>query len=531
MSLLSLESVRLSYGTKPLLEDVTFVLEDGEKMGVIGANGAGKTTLLRLVAGQEKADAGRILVTPGRRVAYLPQQPPFNPEQTVLDAVFDEGDEAMRLLHDYEAALVALDASGGTDIAALTRVTDLSHRLDVTGGWDLEADAKAILSRLGLTDMAALVGTLSGGQRKRIALARVLVLHPDLLILDEPTNHLDADTVAWLESYLARYTGALLLVTHDRYFLDRVTNKMLEIDRGRVQRYEGNYTRYLELKDLQAEQTAAEDQKRAGLMRRELAWLRRGAKARTTKQKARVDRAETLLSTPKEEAAQKLSLSAISTRLGNKVVELEDVRKVYGDRVIVDGFSHKFTRGERVGIVGPNGAGKTTLLEMIAGRLQPDSGTVETGQTAVIGYYDQESRALKDDLRVIEYVKEAAEVIKMADGSFITAEPDAGALSVCPGHAVRPRRAALGRRAAAALPAAPAHDGAQRAPARRAHQRLRHPHARGARRLPRHLCGRAHRRLPRPLLSRPHRRAHLPLRGRRPHPRLPRRLYGLPRSA
>lgn len=421
MTILSLEGVRKSYGTKPLLEDVTFSLEHDEKMGIIGANGSGKTTLLRIIAGTEPADGGRLVVGNGRTVGYLPQNPVFDHEQTVLDAVFDQGNETMRLLHDYEAACIALDRSGGTDERLLNRVTELSHRLDVMGSWDLEANAKAVLSRLGITDTEAQVGTLSGGQRKRVAMARTLVLRPDLLILDEPTNHLDADTIAWLEEFLARYTGALLLVTHDRYFLDRVTNRMLEIERGRTQRFDGNYTYYLEKKEEQALQQEAEAQKRDNLIRRELAWLRRGAKARTTKQKARIQRAEALMNEPRETRDRTIELSAPSTRLGNKVVELENVSKAYDGRTLIDGFSYKFTRGDRVGIIGPNGTGKTTLLEIIAGRLQPDAGEVEIGQTAVIGYYDQESRALKDDLRVIDYVKEVAENVKTADGSLITA--------------------------------------------------------------------------------------------------------------
>ena len=421
MALLALESVRKNFGTKPLLENVSFGLEDGEKMGIIGVNGSGKTTLLRIIAGAEPPDGGRVHVASGRVVGYLPQNPAFDAELSVLDAVFEGGDDTMRLLHDYEAACHTLDVSGGLDEAALARVSDLAHRLDVTGGWDREADAKAVLDRLGIEDTDALVGTLSGGQRKRVALARALLLRPDLLILDEPTNHLDADTIAWLELYLARYAGALLLVTHDRYFLDRVTNRMLEVVGGGVQRYEGNYTYFLEKKEEQAIQRETEGQKRDGLVRRELAWLRRGAKARTTKQKARVDRAEALVEAPKEVAEKKIDVSAVSTRLGNRVIEFERVSKAYDGETLVREFSYKLTRGDRLGIIGPNGSGKTTLLEMIAGRVRPDTGRVEIGQTAVVGYYDQESRALKDDLRVIDYIKEVAENVKTADGSFITA--------------------------------------------------------------------------------------------------------------
>ncbi len=420
-SILTVESVRKSYGTKPLLDEVTFGLEDGERMGIIGLNGSGKTTLLRIIAGVEPLDGGRVVVPGGAVVGYLPQNPPFDAAQTVLDAVFDGGNATMRLLHDYEAACHALDRSGGADAAALARVSDLAHRLDVTGGWDREADAKAVLGRLGIADTDARVGALSGGQRKHVALARALVLRPDLLLLDEPTNHLDADTIEWLEGYLARYAGALLLVTHDRYFLERVTNRMLELERGRAQRFDGNYTYYLEKKEEQAQQREAEGQRRAGLVRRELAWLRRGAKARTTKQKARVDRAEALLAEPAERPDQAIEIASAATRLGRKIVELDGVSKAYDGQTLVDRFTYTFERNDRIGIVGPNGAGKTTLLEMIAGRVRPDAGRVEVGPTAVVGYYDQESRALNDDLRLIDYIKEVAEVVKTADGSFISA--------------------------------------------------------------------------------------------------------------
>jgi ABC transport system ATP-binding/permease protein len=421
MTLLTLESVSKGFGMKPLLEDITFGLAYDEKMGIIGPNGSGKTTLLKIIAGMEPPDSGRVMLSGKPVVAFLPQEPSFDPELSVLDAVFDESNDTLRLLHDYEQACHDLDAANGSDERLLARVADLSSRLDTAGAWDLEADARAVLSRLGITDTEAKVGTLSGGQRKRVAMARLLILRPDLLILDEPTNHLDADTIAWLEGYLRSYSGALLLVTHDRYFLDRVTNRMLELENGFSQRFEGNYTYYLERKEEQAAQREAEGQRRENLVRRELAWLRKGAKARTTKQKARVDRANTLLEEPREGPERKIELQAAATRLGNKVVELENVRKAFGDITLLDGFTHKFTRGDRVGIIGPNGAGKTTLLELITGRLQPDAGTVEIGQTAVIGYYDQESRALKDDLRVIDYIKEVAENVKTADGSIITA--------------------------------------------------------------------------------------------------------------
>ena len=420
MPALTLDSVRKNYGVKPLLDDVSFSLEDGAKMGVIGANGSGKTTLLRIIAGVERPDGGTVQTPSGHTVGYLSQEPTFTPGQTVLDAVFAGEGPAMRLLRDYEDAVHRLETSSG-DEALAARVADLAHQLDAAGGWDLETNARAVLDRLGITDTDAVVDTLSGGQRKRVALARALVEQPDLLILDEPTNHLDAETVGWLEAYLHRYTGALLLVTHDRYFLDRVTDRMLEIDRGTTQRFEGNYTKYLETKAVQAEVQEAEQKTRDNLARRELAWLRRGAKARTTKQKARVSRAHALLDAPREEAERTADISAVSSRLGKKVIELNEVTKGWDGQTLIARFTYAFTRTDRVGIIGPNGSGKTTLLEMIAGRLSPDAGHVEVGPTVSIGYYDQESRALKDELRLIDYIEEVAENVKTADGSVITA--------------------------------------------------------------------------------------------------------------
>ncbi len=332
MNILTIEDLRKSYGTKPLLESVTFGLADDEKMGLIGANGSGKTTLMRIIAGIEKADGGRMVIPGNSRVAFLPQNPVFDPSHTVLDAVFDQGDPLLRLLHDYEEVSFEMERKGAeVDEALLARMSDLSHQLDVTGGWDREASAKAVLDRLGLTDMDALVGTLSGGQRKRVALARALVLQPDLLLLDEPTNHLDTETIAWLESYLAGYPGALLLVTHDRYFLDRVTNRMLEVMPGGVMKYEGNYSRYLELKEIQEQLKEATERTRQNLARRELAWLRRGPKARTSKAKYRVERAQALQESAGTGPDAKLQLAAASTRLGKKVLELHEVSKAYGE--------------------------------------------------------------------------------------------------------------------------------------------------------------------------------------------------------
>jgi ABC transport system ATP-binding/permease protein len=354
-------------------------------------------------------------------VAYLPQNPEFDPAHSVLDAVFDQGDPTLRLLHDYEEASHALSVADGDTEQQLARISDLSHQLDVTGGWDREAAARSILDRLGLSDIEDRVGALSGGQRKRVALARALLLQPALLLLDEPTNHLDTGTIVWLETYLARYAGALLLVTHDRYFLDRVTNRMLEVEPGGVTKYEGNYTRYLELKEEQERLAEATERTRQNLARRELAWLRRGAKARTSKAKYRVERAKALQEGGRPRSGAPLELAAVSTRLGKKVIELEAVSKAYGDQVLIRDYSRILTRDDRIGIIGPNGSGKTTLLEIIAGRVTPDSGTIQVGPTVVVGYFDQEGRPLDDSLRVIDTVTEVAENVRTGDGTLISA--------------------------------------------------------------------------------------------------------------
>ena len=420
MALVTFDRVLKDYGTKPLLDGVSFVVEADEKVGVIGANGSGKTTLLRLAAGAEKPDGGRVLRASGARVGFLSQRPDFDDGQTVLDAVFAGEGPSMQLLRDYEAAVHALEQRPD-DADRVAEMTRLAARLDAVGGWDLEAQARAVLDRLDITDTDALVGTLSGGQRKRVALARVLVERPDLLVLDEPTNHLDAETVDWLEGFLSAWTGALLLVTHDRYFLDRVTNRMLEVGGGGVRRYVGSYSDYLEQKAAQEAVEAAEEAKRQNLAKRELVWLRRGAKARTSKSKSRIDRAHALLDAKPDAPDAEIEIASASTRLGKKVIEMRGVTKGFDGRTYVRDFTYLVPRGDRIGIIGANGSGKTTLLEMIAGRLAPDAGTVEIGPTVSIGYYDQESRALDDDRRIIDYVEDVAENVVTADGTVITA--------------------------------------------------------------------------------------------------------------
>jgi len=420
MNILSLENVSKNYGIKPLFEQATFGIEDRDKIGIIGANGSGKTTLLRVIAGTETPDVGKVVRTQGQTLAYLAQNPPINEEATVLETIFAASGGVMKLIADYETACHDL-ATNGADEKMLERVSDLQHELEISGGWEIETNARIVLDRLGIFDTAAPMKTLSGGQRKRVALAHELIFKPDILILDEPTNHLDADTIEWLEDYLKRYTGALLLVTHDRYFLDRVTNRIFEIDRGTVQAFGGNYAYYLEKKEEQDTNRAVEGHKREQLIKKELAWLRRGAKARTRKSKHRINAAYDLMAQPKERAKSEIDIAIGSQRLGSKIIELRGVSKSYDGRKLVDDFSYLLKRDDRIGIIGANGAGKTTLLEIITNRLNPDSGEVEIGQTVKIGYYDQESRALNDEQRVIDYIRETAEYVTTVDGSQITA--------------------------------------------------------------------------------------------------------------
>ncbi|CAN5386695.1 ABC-F family ATP-binding cassette domain-containing protein [soil metagenome] len=420
MNIVSLENVSKNFGFKPLFENVTLGLEEGDKIGIIGANGSGKTTLLRLIAGVEVPDTGRVTRAKGKSLAYLSQNPAYDEHLTVLGTIFASSSGVMQTILDYETACHDL-AAGVDDPGLLTRVSDLQHELEINGGWEIETNARAVLTRLDITDTTAKMGELSGGQRKRVALAHELIFKPDILILDEPTNHLDADTIEWLESYLARYTGVLLLVTHDRYFLDRVTDRIFEVDRGTVQNFSGNYAYYLEKKAEQEELRAVEGHKRDQLIKKELAWLRRGAKARTRKSKHRIKAAQTLMAQPKEQAKGEVDIAIGSKRLGSKVVEINGVSKSYGDNTLIDDFSYLLKRDDRIGIIGANGSGKTTLLDMITGRVTPDAGEIDIGQTVYIGYYDQESHALNDDQRVIDYIRDVAEYVTTNEGIQITA--------------------------------------------------------------------------------------------------------------
>ncbi|GIO91191.1 ABC-F family ATP-binding cassette domain-containing protein [Paenibacillus lactis] len=420
MNILTVEQLTKSYGEKILFQDASFGMEDGDKIGIIGVNGTGKSTFLRVIAGLEPPDSGKISIGGRIRVRYLAQNPEFAPDNTVLQQVFEGELPEMKAIREYTETMELLELRPH-DEALQQKLLKLSQQMDNLQAWQLESDAKIILSKLGIRNYDAKMGTLSGGQRKRVALAAALIQPSDLLILDEPTNHIDNESVAWLEQYLQKRRGALLMITHDRYFLDRVANVMLELDHGRLFRYEANYSRFLELKAEREEREAASEQKRQNLLRNELAWIRRGAKARTTKQKARIERFEKLKEQEPVHSSGELDVSVASTRLGRKILEIEGLRKTVGDKVLIDDLSYIAVPEDRIGIVGPNGSGKSTLLNLIAGRLEPDSGNIVMGPTVKLGYFTQEHQEMDGSQRVIEYIKDEAEVVRTADGSAITA--------------------------------------------------------------------------------------------------------------
>jgi ABC transport system ATP-binding/permease protein len=424
MSIFTLQSVKKDFGIKEILKDATFSLGATDKVGLIGTNGSGKSTLLKMIAGLEPIDGGQIIVNPGVRIVYLPQQPDLDENHTVLEQVFADSGEQMALVREYEELSHKL-AHNPENSQLLARLSKVTQQMEVTGAWDLETNAKIILTKLGIEDFDARIGSLSGGYRKRIALATALLSEPDVLLMDEPTNHLDAMSVEWLQSYLKGFRGALLLITHDRYFLDRVTNRIIEIDRGDLYTYSGNYSYYLEKKALSEESAISSQRKHQGVLRRELEWLKRGPKARSTKQKARIDRIHDMQTKEFKQAQGKVDISTPGRRIGKKVIELANISKAYDGRTLIQDFTYEFTSNDRVGIIGGNGAGKSTLMDIITERLQPDSGKVEIGGTIHIGYFDQHSDhlldALNDNQRVIDYLKEVAEYVKTADGTLITA--------------------------------------------------------------------------------------------------------------
>ncbi len=423
MALLTLRSLHKDFGIKEILRDASFSLDVGDRVGLIGVNGSGKSTLLKMLAGLEPPDGGDLWVNSGAKVVYLPQQPDLNESHTVLEQVFADSGEQMALVREYEVVSHQLAQGRGDANGLMARLSQLSQEIEAAGAWDLETQAKVVLTQLGIEDFEARVRDLSGGYRKRVAIAAALLSDPDVLLMDEPTNHLDALSVEWLQGYLQRFRGALLLITHDRYFLDRVTNRILEIDRGDLSPYAGNYAYYLE-KKAEAEATDLSSQrKHAGVLRRELEWLKRGPKARSTKQKARIDRIRDMQAETFKAAKGKVDIATAGRRIGKKVIELEGVSKGFNGRTLIQDFTYHFSPEDRIGIIGPNGVGKSTLLNLITGRLQPDTGQVEIGSTIHIGYFDQHSEdvILNPDQRVIDYLKDVAELITTVDGSVITA--------------------------------------------------------------------------------------------------------------
>ncbi|GIP43360.1 multidrug ABC transporter ATP-binding protein [Paenibacillus sp. J45TS6] len=420
MNIMTVEHISKSYGEKILFKDASFGMNDQDKIGIVGVNGTGKSTFLRVIAGKEQADEGNVAIGNHVRIEMLDQNPDYDPDITVLQQVFQGDSPEMQTVRSYMEIMELLELKP-SDEMLLQKLTSISEKMEAHDVWQLESEAKTILSKLGIQQFDAKMGSLSGGQRKRVALAAALIHPSDLLILDEPTNHIDNDSVVWLEQYLQKRRGALLMITHDRYFLDRVANVMIELDHGRLFRYEANYTKFLELKAEREEREASSEQKRQNLLRSELAWIRRGAKARTTKQKARIDRFEKLRDQDNLHRSGDLEMSVASARLGKKILEIEHLSKKIEDRTLVDDLSYIAVPGDRVGIVGPNGSGKSTLLNMIAGRIQPDSGEIVVGPTVKLGYFTQEHQEMDENLRVIEYIKEEAEVIRTGDGETITA--------------------------------------------------------------------------------------------------------------
>lgn len=421
MLLVTVESISKQFGAEPLFTNITFGVDAGERIGVIGANGSGKSTLLKVIAGVEPADAGRIVTRAGARIVYLPQNPVMDADQTTLDYIFGGDDPRMQLLRAYETVSTQLQAQPDNS-GLLAQLARLGEQIELADAWDVERQARDILSRLGIPNLTQPLGTLSGGQRRRVALAGALMQSTDLLVLDEPTNHLDADTIAWLEAFLKRSTAAVVMVTHDRYFLDRLVSRTIEIERGSVHYHQGGYAQYLQATIDRETAQRAGAARYVSIMRKELAWMQRGARSRTTKQKARIERFEDLQEQTPEQSSQELTFTVVSPqRLGKRVLEIEHVSKSFGSRQILHDISLSIGRGDRLGIVGPNGSGKSTLLNMLAGRLMPDMGEVVQGDTVRLAYYDQESSNLRAEQRVIDYLSDAADLIQSNDGAVVTA--------------------------------------------------------------------------------------------------------------
>ena len=437
MSLISLVDVRKDFGIRTLFDGLTLHIGERERLGLIGPNGAGKSTLMRVLAGLEPTGGGSRRVLPQARIVLVSQEPEMDPERTVLEQVFADSGEKMQLLRRYtevSEALASAHERGEDDGPLLAELGQLNGRMDQSQAWGLEQQIREVLQRLGIGDTQRRVGDLSGGYGKRLALAAALVADPDVLLLDEPTNHLDADCIQWLQGYLQRFSGSLVLITHDRYVLDQVTNRIVEVDRGEARNYSGNYAYYLARKAEEEAAAAATEAKFKGILRRELEWLKRGPKARSTKQKARIQRIEAMQEAPKRQTKGDLSLTSNQRRLGKRAIEAEDVlvwasaeAQSAGQTPLLRDFSYDFSPEDRIGIIGPNGSGKSTLLDLIAGRREPQGGRVELGSTVKLAYFDQHSHTVLDQIdaagrerKVIDVVKEAASTVEV-DGSTLSA--------------------------------------------------------------------------------------------------------------
>ncbi|MBN1035467.1 ABC transporter ATP-binding protein [Clostridium botulinum] len=422
MNIITLENIYKSYSEKILLNNISLGINDGDKIGLIGINGAGKSTFLKVVGGRDEFFDGSITKGKNIRIEYLSQNPDFKSGATVLEQIFRGDTKEMKLLMEYEDILVKINTCNGEEFNKLNdKLIKLQGQIDSFNLWDLESEAKSILNKLGISNYNEIMDNLSGGQKKRVALASALITPCELLILDEPTNHLDAESIEWLEEFLNTRKGALLMITHDRYFLDRVTNRIIELDRGNLYTYPGNYTAFLEKKVERLETEQVKEEKRDALIRNELKWVRRGAKARTTKQKARLQRFDELVNTKSIEIKDNVDISFVGSRLGKKIVELYDVNKSFGKKQIIKDFNYLFLRDDRIGIVGENGAGKTTLVNLIRGLISLDSGRIEIGDTVKVGCFAQDNAHIDHNLRVIDYVKEGGEYIPTEDGTKITA--------------------------------------------------------------------------------------------------------------
>ena len=416
-----MEQVTKTQGEKLLFKDISFSISEGEKIGVVGINGTGKSTLLHIIAGLEECDLGEKDHPNDYSISYLSQDLNFDESLTMMEYMFESDTPIFSLIKRYERTLLELQ-NDPEKPSLQERLMKEQQEMDALNAWDTSANARTILSKLGLLDHSKTLGQLSGGQKKRVALAKTLIETPDLLILDEPTNHLDYESIKWLEDYLSKYQQAVLFVTHDRYFLDNVSNKIWEIANHNLFEYKGNYAAFLEAKAIREENDALDRSKKESLFKKELAWIRTGAKARTTKQKARIQRFESLETGLKNKrTAENLEIELSGARLGKKVIELKSISKSFGNETLIKDFSFLFKPGDRIGIVGSNGSGKSTLLNILAGREPIDAGEMEVGQTVKIGYYTQENIDMDENLRMIEYIRETADSITLKDGSYISA--------------------------------------------------------------------------------------------------------------